>query len=101
MRKWNNLNSDEQEKAVDKALDILLREVVEGSIKFNDALNRDTLQSDINTAMNEANDRQTPWFAGEYIMKAVGETLKGIAGCDAEDAFYPGHNERIIRLYGG
>lgn len=98
MKMWNDLDSKEQEKAVNKALSTLLDAVIEGAIYFNDEANQDTLQTDIDTAIHKASENRTPWFAGEYVMEAVGLTLLSMARCDAEDAFYPECGEQIIRL---
>lgn len=98
MRVWNDLNEDEQTRAVNKALDNLLNDVVEGAIRFNDKLNQDTLQASIDTAIEAANGNQTPWFAGEYVYEAVGDELRGMAQCDAVDALYPSPSESVIRV---
>lgn len=98
MKRWKDLSEDEQQKAVGKATAQLLDVVVEGSIRFNDDLNHDSLQTDIDTAIKEANGNRTPWFAGEYVMEAVGDTLRSMAQCDAEDSYYPEVGESIIRL---
>lgn len=98
MRKWNNLNENERTRAVNKVLDKLLEAVVEGAIRFDDELNKNTLQAKIDTAIKAANKNQTPWFAGEYIYEVVSDELRGMAQCDAEDAFYPSPDERIIRI---
>jgi len=44
---------------------------------------------------------QTPWFAHEYIMEAVGDELRAMAQCDAEDASYAMEDDGpIVRLLG-
>ena len=98
MRRFNNLTPENRKKAVGKASDRILGAVVEGALRFNDGLNKDTLQADIDTAIQKANDMRTPWFAGEYVWEAVGPMLEAMARCDAEDAFYPHPDEAIIRL---
>ena len=98
MKRWNDLTEDEQRKAVGKTTAQLLDAVVEGSIRFKDDLNHDSLQADIDTAIKEANENRTPWFAGEYVMEAVGPTLSGMAQCDALAAYYPESGESVIRL---
>lgn len=98
MRTWTELNKDEQDQALQIATDRILKDVVEGSIRFNDELNEDTLQAEIDQAIGKANRMQTPWFAGEYVFEAVGDMLEGMAQCDAEDALYPSPEEDIIRL---
>lgn len=110
MRTYDQLTTDEQERARDKAINTLLEGILKGAIHFNDELNHDSLQAAIDGACEQANAMHTPWFASEYIMEAkfkgdglaltetVGDTLRGMALCDAEDALYPGAAERIIRL---
>jgi len=98
MKTWNQLNKEDQNKAINIATNQILEAIVEGSIRFNDKLNNDTLQHDIDIAIEQANKMRTPWFAGEYVIEAVGETLKGMAQCDAKDSFYPDPTEAVIRL---
>jgi hypothetical protein len=108
MRTYEQLTEVEQGQAIDFASESLYRAIVEGSVRFNDALNHDTLQAAIDAAGEEANRMQTPWFAIEYIRDAtytddlapgpqsVGDRLRGMARCDAEDALYPDPTERVI-----
>ena len=98
MRTWNGLSSTEKERAVDKALLELLECIVEGGIRFDDEKNNDTLQADIDKAMIEADEMQTPWFSHEYVMESVGSILRDMARQDAQEAYYPGCDERIIRI---
>jgi hypothetical protein len=98
MRTYDELTEAEKTKAAEKATDRLLGLIVEGAVRFNDELNGDGLQARIDAAMVEANDMQTPWFAGEYVMEAAGEEIKSMARMDAEDALYPAPDERVIRL---
>lgn len=98
MRTWYDLNDDERKRAVNKATERILGAVLEGAIHFNDALNQDDLQERIDDAIREANGNRTPWFAGEYVMESVGDTLRGMAQCDAEDSFFPACRERVIYL---
>ena len=111
MRTYEQLTDEEKSKALDQELNALLGHVIEGSIRFDDEKNDDNLQAVITAASEEANRRQTPWFAGEYIMDAkytvdkaggyeasVGDNLRGMAQCTVEDALYPGTTETIIRL---
>ena len=97
MKTYQQLTKDQQGKAREKALEELLKAVVEGQIRFNDSLNGDGMQGKIDKACAEAEQMQTPWFAHEYVMDAVGDDLRGMARCDAEDAIYP-EGERIIQL---
>lgn len=98
MRVYTDLTDQEKEEAVQAALQLLLSALLQGGIRFNDELNHDDLQERIDAAVAKAEAMQTPWFAGEYVMEAVGEELTAMARCDAEDAFYPARGERIIHL---
>jgi len=98
MKRYTDLTADEQEAAIDKATNSLLAAIVEGAIRFNDDDNHNTLQAEIDAAIKDANANQTPWFETEYVRDAVGETLRSMGVCDAEDAFYPAPEEGIIRL---
>lgn len=100
MKRWNDLDETEQREAINKSLNNLLDAVAKNIIRFDDELNQDTLQKDIDAAIEEANQNRTPWFATEYIMEAVGPILRGMAMFDAENAYYPECGERIIRLSG-
>ena len=101
MRTFGQLIGPEQEAAVEYCLTALLRAILEGGLRFNDALNGDNLQARIDQAFAEAEDMQTPWFAGEYIMEAVGEELRGMAQCDAEETQYAEDEDGpIARLMG-
>lgn len=85
---FDQLSDAEKEKAIDHALNVLLRAVVEGAIRFNDQANSDDLQARIDQASAKAEKMQTPWFAHEYIMDAAGDDLRSMAECDAESALY-------------
>lgn len=98
MKTWNDLDHDERKKAVDKATELVLEVVIEGSVRFNDELNGDNLQQNIDSAIEAANKNRTPWFAGEYVYDAVGDQLRNMGQSDAEEAYYPEKNEMIIRL---
>lgn len=47
----------------------LLKGIIEGGIRFNDKLNGDDLQARLDKAINDADENETPWFAGEYILE--------------------------------
>lgn len=108
MKRYDELMPEQQQKATDKALTDLLEAVVSGTARFDDMLNKNTLQASIDAAMQEAEDHQTPWFAHEYILEAVytdeytpeadqpcsvKEMLLGMATCDAEDSLYSEVND--------
>ncbi len=113
MKTYEELTDDQQAKAREGALATLLQEVLDDGFRFNDERNGDNFQATIDAARAKANDMQTPWFAGEYIMDArydpgqghikeddglwpVKETLEGMALCQAEDALYSEPTEHVI-----
>ena len=98
MRTYTQLSHNERARAQAAALTILLGAVLEGVVRFNDELNSNHLQARIDGACVEADEMRTPWFAGEYVMDAAGDELKGMALCDARDALYPEPGEHIIHL---
>lgn len=88
MKKYNELNKQEKEQAVEKTLTALLTGIIEGAVRFDDKKNGDDLQARIDRAVEEADEMRTPWFSGEYVLDAVGEELRGMAQVDAEEAYY-------------
>ena len=102
MRTFGQLIAPEQAAAVEYCLTNLLRAIIEGGMRFDDEESGDDdLQGRIDLAFAKAEDMQTPWFAGEYIMEAAGEDLRDMAQCDAEDTFYAADDDGpIARLTG-
>ncbi len=113
MKRYSELTREQAEKATDKALGKLLRAIVEGAVRFSDEMNGDDLQATLDAAMEKANEMRTPWFADVYILEArynpgkghvtgpdgkwpVEEHLRSMAEVDAEEAFYPEPEERVI-----
>lgn len=96
MKTYLELNDEQQVKAVELATSRLLQAIIEGSIRFNDGLNGDTLQDRIDSAFQAAEEMQTPWFAGEYVMDKAGDEIRGMAQCDAEDSIYPESGEFCV-----
>ena len=113
MKTYSELTVDQQEKAAELALNSILAAVVEGGIRFTDKHNNDNLQEAIDAAIEEAERMRTPWFAHEHVMGArykprqghiteddglwpVGEALRGMASCDAEDALYAEPGEPVV-----
>jgi len=96
MKTFKELAKDEKQAAIDRALNELLQAISEGAIRFDDERNSDSLQRDIDNAIATAERLQTPWFAHEYVMAAVGETLRGMATSTAEDVLYADPDERVV-----
>ena len=108
MKTDEELTAREQESAIAREYERLLEAVTSGALQFSDELNHDTLQESIDAAIQEAEKMQTPWFAWEYVQDAtytgefyggvkhsVGEMLRGMAQCTAEDALYSEPGECI------
>ena len=100
MKTFDDLSEKEQEKAINYCLKELLDDLVSGSIRFNDEVNQDTLQADIDKAAEKATKNQVPWFIGEYILEnnSTKKCLYGIATCSAQDAMYSERNEYVIPI---
>jgi len=112
MRTYEELTPDEQEQAARQCTDELLTDITQG-LRWNDELNQNDMQAAIDRAGEKAEGMRTPWFWGEYIMdepyswdvgdgtmmsETVGDALRSMGQCEAEDALYPDKTERIIRL---
>ena len=97
MKTYEQLSTEEKDKARRIALEGWLTAIVEGAVRFDDKLNGDDLQARIDAACDKAGDMQTPWFAHEYIMETCADDLTALAEADVQDALYPDPDERIIR----
>lgn len=96
MKKYDELTSEQKERALIKATSRLLSDIIEGSIRFNDETNGDNLQARIDAAILKAEKMYTPWFAHEYIMETCKSEIEGMAQCDAEDSLYSEPDEIVI-----
>lgn len=83
MRTFAQLEAPERDAAVDYCLKEILLDILKGGRRFNDFL-----QDRIDAAWGEAEQMQTPWFAHEYIMEAVGDELRSMAQANAREAAY-------------
>ena len=97
MRKYDELSPEEQTKAINVGINKML-EAISNGVRFNDELNGDGLQERIDQAIARADEMQTPWFASEYIMDTCGDEIRGMASCNAEEAFYPDDGDRVIDI---
>jgi hypothetical protein len=88
--KFEKLSKRHAEAAVDYFTDVLIKHISEGVLRFNDQLNGDDLQLRIDTALQKAETNQTPWFSADFLRDdaVIVESVRGMAQCDAEDAFY-------------
>lgn len=98
MRTFDELNEQEQSRAISKVCGEILEDILSGALRFNDELNQDDLQARIDAAISKAERLYTPWFAHEYIMDTCKEDLESMARSWALDALYPSPDETIIRL---
>ena len=96
MKRFDELNEQQQKIAEEKALVSLLQAILSGAVRFNDALNHDNLQARIDAACEKAEQVQTPWFAHEYILDTCQDELEDMARCNAEDALYPEAGEYCV-----
>jgi hypothetical protein len=97
MKKWKRLNKTQKQAAIQKAVNRLLEDIIEGGIRFNDGANHDDLQARIDTAIAKADKMQTPWFANEYIMDTCKGEIESMARVDAEDAIYLEPHEIAVK----
>ena len=95
MKSYTELDEGQQKRAVERCLRNLLDDVLAG-LRFSDELNRNDVQARIDKAIGEAESMRTPWFAGEYVMDAVGEELESIARAEAENALYSETSDYVI-----
>lgn len=93
MKHYAELTEEQQKAARERALTDLLRDIIENGLRFNDAKNGDDLQARIDAACAEADRKQTPWFAHEYILDTCRADLESIATATAEDALFPEDGE--------
>ena len=91
MKTYQELTPAQQARARDKALNELLTRIVEGDIHYGDGL-----QKRIDDARQTAEEMQTPWFVGMYIMDTCRDELTAEAQANAEAAFYPEPYEYVI-----
>jgi len=96
MKTFEQLKTEQQEKAVQQCLTNLLTAIVEGAIRFDDAKNSDDLQARIDRAFAKAEQMQTPWFAHEYVLDTCREDLESMARAEAEEAMYSEAAEHVI-----
>lgn len=96
MKSFTDLTTEQQDKAVQYCLNLLLSDIVEGGVRFDDTLNNDDLQARIDAAVHKADTMQTPWFYAEYIMDAAKEELTEVAAASAALAMYAESDEFVI-----
>jgi hypothetical protein len=88
LKRFDELTTEQQERAVDRCMVQLMEGIVEGYIVFNDSANKDDLQARINAACEKAAAMRTPWFAGEYILDTCKAELESLARGEAMESLY-------------
>ena len=98
MRLYGELSEAEQKRAFAVAQERLLRAIVAGAVRFDDAANEEDLQAHLDAAIGQAEALGTPWFAPEYVLDAARAEIGGMAQADAEGAFYPDLDDLVLYL---
>lgn len=100
MKKWKQLNSDQQAKASEYFFGRWLKLVSSGHVKFSGSPEMDTLQEQIEKACLAAEAAQTPWFVHEYLCddSVVTKALRDLASDDARKTLYMEPDEQTVSL---
>lgn len=95
MKKYNELSSEQQKKAVRYSMDQFFEALCKGHLRLEDEP-----QSRVEAAIKKAEDLHTPWFASEYIASdaVVMEYLEVLAESEAEELLYLEDEENAVRL---
>lgn len=96
MKTFKELTDAQQEHAIQKCIVSLLENIVEGVIRFDDEANGTDIQARIDAAIDEAERMQTPWFAHQYVLKAIDAELSGMALGQATESLFPEAGEWVI-----
>jgi len=99
MKTYEQLSPEQREIATNNQITKILESILEGSLRFDDDVNGDTLQADIDAAIQEVEDCQTPWFAGECILEneETAKILREMAYSQAQNCIYAEPHESIER----
>ena len=97
MKTYNQLTEEQRKKAIQRAATLVLTDIIENGLRFNDELNGDNLQARIDKAFEKAEAMRTPWFAHEYVLDTCREDIESLANPIAKDALYS-EGETIIAL---
>lgn len=90
------LDPSQQASVVKDATNVVLNDIVEGRIVFNDH----GVQEKVDGAMKYAQDvMRTPWFAHEYVMDKIGTQVNAMGSTRAAACLYaPPGTPKIVRL---
>jgi hypothetical protein len=97
MKTYDQLTLEQQVDAFDRQVEMLLQDILENHIGFNDELNGDDLQARIDKAIDRAEAMRTPWFAHEYIMDTCREEIEGMAQTAVEESLYSEGDEHVVK----
>lgn len=95
MKRYHELTTEQQQRAIDVLLARLVAAAVEGRLRFNDLANGNNLQRDIDTA--NAVLGGSPLLAEEYVRRYCGLDLRLLAEQSAHGAVYT-ENETAVRI---
>jgi hypothetical protein len=95
MKRFDDLTPEQKDKAIQSMMSMHLKWVVTGMIRFRDDLNGNDLQARVDRAIQRAEELQTPWFAGEYVMDVAGDEIRRRGEASAKEAFYPEFDEVV------
>ena len=98
LKKFHELSDKARKSAVAMCTNELLELIISDGVRFNDKLNGDDMQKRIDNAMAESLANHTPWFVHEYVMDAVGDRIKSMARCTAEDIMYVMDDTQFARV---
>lgn len=96
MKTFDELTDAQQEHAIHKCIVSLLEDIVGGTIRFDDKANGTDIQARIDAAIAEAERMLTPWFAPQYVLKAIDAELSGMALSQATESLYSEAGEWVI-----
>lgn len=94
MKKWDELTPEQQQNAVEHERQMVLQAVCEGVELFT----APEVKARIKKAAKKAEQMQTPWFVGEYIMEEIAGEIEAVAQHEAKRALYAEGDEYVIYL---
>lgn len=94
MKTFNQLDEQSQARALETAVNTLLKKICEGSVRFSD---RD-IQAKIDEAAKQAERMKTPWFMHEFVMETCKDEVTRAAKVDAHRAYYREPGDLVLSL---
>lgn len=96
MKRFADLTTVEQHRALHLSIEQILEKITVGVIKFGE----DDLQRKVDQAIAKAEENRTPWFAPLMVYEAAPLEIDALALADVEDAFYPEVTDTVLFLHG-